>query len=313
MRLDAWTPIRVHGTVREPLVDWAVLDAPSGEPFFEQSADRAMRHPFNQLFSCTTPLEALDVEVDELPVAEPAGFVFHMSRCGSTLIAQMLSRLTSTVVLSEPQPLDGILRLRRLAALDEESALRRFRTMLRTLSRPHRGEQRSFVKFHAWHVLDLPFIARSFPDTPWIFAFREPRAVLRSQENHVGAEMIPGTLDPRFAGIEPAAVTTMSPLEYCARLLSAFCDAALARAASTLFVDYDRLPDAVLTGVLPFFGVASTEEEIRGMREIAQRDTKGRGGEYRAAREPDIPPEIERLATRWLDPAYAAMRDSGQR
>jgi hypothetical protein len=309
--LDGWTPIRVHGGAAEPLVDWAVIDEPFTDPFFEQSAHRAMQHPFNQVFLRTTPLDVLDASPQTLPGGEPTGFVFHMSRCGSTLIAQMLSRLSDTIVLSEPQPLDGVLRLRRARALDDESTARRLRGMVAALCRPRRGERRSFVKFHAWHVVDLPLIARTFPATPWVFAFREPRAVMRSQEKNPGAEVVPLTIDPRVAGIEAGALASIAPMEYCARILAAFCDAALANAGRgrSRFVDYADLPGAVFTDVLPSFGVSPDADEMRRMHEIAMIDAKGEGGAFQSATSPPrVSAEIERLASQWLGPVYAALR-----
>ena len=309
--LDGWTPIRVHGSAAEPLVDWAVIDERFTDPFFEQSAYRAMQHPFNQVFLRTTPLDVLDAFPQTLPDGEPTGFVFHMSRCGSTLIAQMLSRLSATIVLSEPQPLDGVLRLRRAGTLDDETTARRLRGMFAALCRPRRGERRSFVKFHAWHVVDVPLIARAFPATPWVFAFREPRAVMRSQEKNPGAEVVPLTIDPRIAGVEASALASISQAEYCARILAAFCDAALANAGRgrSRFVEYADLPGAVFTDVLPSFGVSPDADETRRMREIATIDAKGEGGAFQSATSlPQPSPEIERLASQWLDPLYAAMR-----
>jgi hypothetical protein len=309
--LDGWTPIRVHGTAAEPLVDWAVIDAPFTDPFFEQSVHRAMQHPFNQVFRRTTPLGVLDAFPQTPPGGEPAGFVFHMSRCGSTLIAQMLSRLSDTIVLSEPQPLDGVLRLRRAGALDDESAVRRLRAMAGAMSTSRRGERRFFVKFHAWHAVELPLITRAFPATPWVFAFREPRAVMRSQEKNPGAEVVPLTLDPRIAGVEPNAIAAISPAEYCARMLAAFCDASIANAGlgRMRFMEYADLPGAVFTDVLPLFGVTPDAEETRRMLEIATVDAKSDGNAFHSEAPAKPSAEIDRLAEHWLDPLYAAMRD----
>ena len=309
--LDGWTPIRVHGSAAEPLVDWAVIDAPFTDPFFEQSVYRAMQHPFNQVFLRTTPLDVLDAFPQSWPGGEPTGFVFHMSRCGSTLIAQMLARLSETIVLSEPQPVDGVLRLRHACAWDVGTSVRRLQGLVAALCRPHRSERRSFVKFHAWHVVDLPLIARAFPATPWVFAFREPRAVMRSQEKNPGAEVVPLTIDPRIAGIDIGAIASILPAEYCARILGAFCDAALTNAGlgRSCFVDYADLPGAVLTDVLPSFGVSPDADETRRTLEIATIDAKGDGSPFQSAT--SMPPpsaEIERLASQWLDPLYAAMR-----
>ncbi len=305
-----WTPVRVRGTPAEPLIDWAVIDGPLGDAFFEQSVYRAMQHPFNGVFARTTPLAVLDA-FGVSPTVAPGGFVFHMSRSGSTLIAQMLARLSGTVVLSEPQPIDGVLRFLRAGVWDDETALRRFRALLGVLRRPHHGERRAFVKFHAWHVLELPFIARAFPETPWIFAFREPRAVLLSQEKDPGAEIIPWTLDPRRAGIEPAAIASMSQGEYCARMLAAFCEAALAHAAGgrSRFLDYAQLPDAVFSTVLPFFDVSPSPDETHRLHEAADFDVKHEGEAFRPERVSRVSAEVERLATLWLDPLYAALRE----
>ena len=309
--LEGWTPIRVHGSDVEPLVDWAVIDAPFVDPFFEQSVYRAMQHPFNQVFLRTTPLNVLDAFPQTPPTGEPAGFVFHMSRCGSTLIAQMLSRLSDTIVLSEPQPLDAILRLRRAGLFDDEWAVRRLRATMGALTRACGGERRSFVKFHAWHVVDLPLIAQAFPATPWVFVFREPRAVMRSQEKNPGAEIVPLTLDPRIAGVDVRDLTSISPAEYCARVLSSFCDAALANARTgrSCFVDYAGLPGAVFSAVLPLFGVSPDADEVQRMIDVAAIDAKGDGGPYRSAANAETSGEIDGLASRWLDPVYAAMRD----
>lgn len=307
--LDAWTPIRVYGSAAEPLIDWAVIDAPFADAFFEQTVHRAMQHPFNQVFARTTPFDILDALAETLPPIEPAGFVFHMSRCGSTLIAQMLSALADAIVLSEPQPLDGVLRLRRAGGLDDEATVPRFRAMVAALCGPHHGERRAFVKFHAWHVFDLPLIARAFPETPWVFAFREPRAVLRSQAKLPGAEIVPGTIDPLLAGVEPGALASVAPAEYCARMLAAFCVAALDNAAAgrTRFVAYESLPDTVFTEVLPFFGVTPTADETRRMRAVTTVDAKGEGSAFQPAVKPHVSPEIEQLAVQWLDPLYARL------
>src|ERR1041384_7884431 len=80
-------------------------------PFFEQTIGQAMRHPFNLLFGHSSPLAEIAARADDMPELEPSGFIFHMSRCGSTVVSQMLAALPRNVVLSEPAPIDQILRL----------------------------------------------------------------------------------------------------------------------------------------------------------------------------------------------------------
>lgn len=57
----------------------------------------------------TTPDHERDARATMECAARPAGFIFHGSRCGSTLITQMLAALPQTIVLSEPPLVNEIL------------------------------------------------------------------------------------------------------------------------------------------------------------------------------------------------------------
>ncbi|HEY0380808.1 MAG TPA: hypothetical protein VGC72_01175 [Candidatus Elarobacter sp.] len=306
--LADWTPVRA-GLQSGGHIVWARLDEPFTEPFFEQTADRAMRRPFNQIFARRTSLAALDDAATRAPAIPPSGFIFHMSRCGSTLIAQMLAGLPSAVVLSEPQPLDALIRLRRGAPnLPEETLLRWFRGMVSALGRPRRGEQRLFVKFHAWHVLELPFIARAFPGVPWLFVFREPRAVLRSQARNAGPELLAGMIDPAYLGIQDPA--ELASPDYGARVVASFCDAALRHRAvgRGMFVDYAALPGAVTSHVSEFFALPRSAADTQRMHEAALRDTKAALTAPRLHAPQDGAATVEHMAATWLDAPYAALR-----
>jgi hypothetical protein len=313
--LSAWTPIRVSTMSPDPVVEWALVDEPYADAFFEVTADRAMQHPFNQIFGRSTGLAAVSAVHAASPGIVPTGFIFHMSRSGSTLIAQMLARLSSTIVLSEPQPLDALLALRRrVPNVDDETMIGLLRAMLSALARPRGAERRLFVKFHAWHVLELPLIARTFPTVPWVFVFREPRAVLRSQRRAPGAELLAGTIDPRYLGIDADAARAAAADDYAARVLAAFCEAALAHAGAgrALFMDYAALPERVFSSLLPFFGIAPDDDESTRMRETAQLDAKSPGTPFRPRRN-ESEPEIERVSVRWLDAPFSRLRAEAAR
>lgn len=314
--LADWTPVRVYAGAGEPVVEWALIDEPLRDPFFETTADRAMRRPFNELFARRTPMSALEALESYGGGIAPTGFIFHMSRCGSTLVSQMLASLSSAVVLSEPQPIDALLRLRRqmTGPLGERTLAAWLRAMVGALGRPHGGEQHCFVKFHAWHVLELPFIARAFPGVPWAFVFREPRAVLRSQARSAGAELLAGTIDPAYLGLDETSARAEPPDEYGARVLAALCAAGLAgaRLGRSIFIDYAALPGAVPAQLLDFFGIPPQDRDPERMRAVAALDTKREGVAFRppdgARKEEGV---VDQLASRWLDDAYAALRARG--
>ena len=269
-----------------------------------------MQHPFNVVFARRTPLAALDAVHAAAPAQSPAALIFHMSRCGSTLVTQMLAQLSSTFVLSEAQPLDALLKLRG-RGVDDDTLIRWMRGLMSAFVLPRDGERRLVVKFHAWHVLELEFIARVFPGVPWIFVFREPRDVLASQARSPGAEVIQGSIDPAYCGLGLETALQLPPEEYGARVLAAFCDSALrsAEPGRCAFVDYADLPEIVFSQVLDVFGLRAGDDELRRMRDVARLDSKSAGTPFRArpaGREPSG--ELDRLTARWLDAPYAALR-----
>jgi len=100
--LRVWTPIRIRANGAEPLVDWAIVDEPFTDPFFEQTVERAMQHPFNAVFAQRTPIGALEDLASVEPGLAPSGLIFHMSRCGSTLVAQMLESIKVVAAIEVP-------------------------------------------------------------------------------------------------------------------------------------------------------------------------------------------------------------------
>lgn len=294
--LDDWAPVWIR-TGSEPVVDWAIVRAPFTAPFFEQTADAAMRHPFNQLFARETGFDVLRRTGAGGDPPAPRGLIFHMSRCGSTLVAQMLAALPGTIVLSEVQPVDAVLTLHRNGRLGDQAAIDALRGLAGALGRPRRGETRLFVKFHASHIADLPLIARAFPGTPWVFLFREPSAVLSSHARTLGAEAFAAA-----HGIVPDERTA-------ADAVAAYCEAALRHAelGRSLFVDYAQMPQAVFETIFPFFGVRLGEDEAAAVSAAARRDTK-RPGEFERRDGATDRARFDRLALPRLAPAYTALR-----
>jgi hypothetical protein len=304
--LRSWTPVHVTQRGTDPSILWARMNEPLLEPFFELSAERAMRRPFNQLFSRRTGLEALD-DFGAGDAVCPAGFIFHQSRCGSTLVAQMLAQLDASAVVSEAQPLDALLRpASRSEPAARETLAVRLRAMVHALTSAQSGARRIVVKWHAWHAFELPLIAAAFPDVPWMFLFREPREILASHEHIEGAESVAGTVDPAyFKAALPAAADSLT---YGAGFLGELGRAAIVHAAvgRGAFVRYDTLPDAVFTRILPHFGIEPSDGETLRMRAAARDDAKQPQRAY-APRAISAKPEREERARRWLDAPYAEL------
>ena len=110
-RLVGWTPTALVFDDRKPAVRWCFTEGIEfTDPMFNQTIERCLRDPFRLLFWRRTDMDVLAEFVTASPGLEPSGFIFHLSRCGSTLVAQMLAALSEALVMSEPPSFDHVLR-----------------------------------------------------------------------------------------------------------------------------------------------------------------------------------------------------------
>jgi hypothetical protein len=263
-----WLPSEVCDLDGRPVVSWRWFGRRRlAEPFYGDDLMRAGYRPLNRLVGLRTPLPG----PNDHPPRVPRGLVFHMSRCGSTLAAQMLAASPANVVLSEAAPINAIVRH---ADLDDEAKVALLRAMVAALGQARNGETRLFLKLDCWHSLDLPLFRRAFPDTPWVFLYRDPVEVLVSQTRRRGVQMVPSLVPPSTFGIDlPDGVPDD---DYCARVLAAVCGGAARHypAGGGRLVNYRQLPEALFTEVLPHFGVTPSEAEAQAMRAATVRDAK---------------------------------------
>lgn len=272
-----WLPAALVPAPGQLAIDWVHFgDAPLHDSFFEDSLRRARRLPINAFLKVCTPLGILGKPASADATTAPDGLIFHMSRCGSTLVSQMLAAMPGGIVVSEAPPLDAVVQMAHShpeAPLDQRVAL--LRGMAAALGRDRFGNRRHYViKTDSWHSLALPLFRAAFPDTPWVFLFRDPIEVMVSQMRMRGSQTVPGTeLDPVFAIADPHSLSTE---DYIARVLNRVTQAAVdhAEIGGSLFVDYADLPDAVERRILPHFGIGADPEALAAMHAAATWDAK---------------------------------------
>ena len=273
----AWLPSAIIATSAGPAVDWThFADLRLTDPFFAETIHTARRRPLNNLLRVRTPLAELDTAMPPGERRMPDALIFHMSRCGSTLVSQMLAAVPGNVVVSEAAPFDSILLLAHThpeIPIDRRVGL--LRAMAAALGRDRFGDRKRFaIKLDAWHTLALPLLRAAFPDTPWIFLFRDPIEVMVSHMRAAGAQTVPGAMPPGLHGFDESV--PMPHEQYTARVLGAICSAAIEHRAlgEGMFVDYASLPDAVEQRILPHFGIVPSDAERAAMRAATAHDAK---------------------------------------
>ncbi|HEV8330811.1 MAG TPA: hypothetical protein VGQ22_05300 [Steroidobacteraceae bacterium] len=204
--------------------------------------------------------------------AAPSGIIFHVARCGSTLVSQSLKRLDGLVVYAEPQPVNEILAPpHRWPRADRVAALR---SLAAAFARHARG--RYVLKLSSWNTLYCDVVAEAFPDTPWVLSFRDPVEVGVSliasppgwfQGTAEAARELAARVDPDHAA--------KSREEFVASVYGAFCAAAAGLDAGRgRLVPYESLPAAVWEIVAPHFSLSVDPSQRDRIAEGARRHAK---------------------------------------
>jgi hypothetical protein len=318
--LSQWTPIRLTLERPEPVVDWCDLRGIAfREPFFMQTVARWANQaadggeaPRQVVRTALSTLEAVDGVGECL---EPSGFIFHMSRCGSTVLSRLFGVVPDTVVISEADPINTFLEADP-NELNEAALVACLRLMIRALGRKRFGDERHFVvKFSSWNVRRLDLLRAAFPGVPWIFVYRQPIEVISSV-----LKGIPGWMQlQRFPeqaqhllGIPATECEGMRPEEFCARGLASFCGAALAAdTGEALFINYRDLPQAAWGPVAHHFHIPLAAEHVARMREEARYYAKDPVRRPFVADEDEkrsVSPEVRALSAEWLGDQFAEMQ-----
>jgi hypothetical protein len=265
------------------------------------------------LFRYVTPIEKLAAWLNARPHLQPDGFIFHMSRCGSTLVSQMLAALPSNLVVSEASPIDTVVQASHWwPDLDEQRHAAWLNAIVGALGQRRGGdERRYFIKLDSWHTLALPLFRRAFPAVPWVFLYRDPVEVLASQVSQPGSQMLPRGIGPDLHGIErsygPGAAE-----DYYARVLAKVCEPVLRHygRGGGLLVNYRELPQALFTAILPHFGVACDQADRAAMTAATRYDAKTPGVTFAPdseAKQRGASAAIRAAAERWLRDPYGRL------
>jgi len=310
-QLAGWMPIRSYWQNGQSILDWCYVgEQRFTHPFLEHTIDIILKRPFNVTFRHQTSLETLAEFSETCPGMKPTAFIFHVSRCGSTLLTQMFGSLRRNLTASEPSVLHMGLRCGQYyKAFSDDQRIAILQWLISAIGQKRFGEENGyFVKFSSWAALDLPLIRRAFPDVPSVFVYRDPVSVIVSNLKEKAGKAIPGGVDPAIIGLDVQTVMTMRLEEYLAIVIGRFCEAALAHLDDQcMLINHSQLPDVVWKDLLPFFGLDYSAEEIETMKSVSRFNAKRPetlfvdDSEAKRLAASDIARE---MADKWSTPAY---------
>lgn len=103
--LDQYPALVWPGLVPEATVRWMLFGSKRlSEPFFSQSVAQ-LRESDCPALEIKASRNSIIREGSRKPLLQPTGFIFHVSRCGSTLISNALKEVDGIQVVAEARPI----------------------------------------------------------------------------------------------------------------------------------------------------------------------------------------------------------------
>ena len=275
--LKGFLPVDAVVVDGRPGLQWMDMSGVSlAEPFFQQTVER-VRDGRRELFTEFDVLLQLEKQLDSVP---PTGFIFHSSRCGSTLVSNACRAINNSIVLSEANAIDKLIARLITDPGDVKTSLYSvfLRCVVHALAQRRTGnEEHLFIKFGCCSFGQIQQIKRIWPNVPWLFLYRDPVETIVSNLKDVP----PWLLDDdrrvlaSIVGKSPDEVAEMSLEELCARTIgSLFSTAHRLANDGQLLLNYKQLSVPVISSVLRFFKVSPSATELETIEHGSQNYSK---------------------------------------
>ncbi len=155
-------PLRFHDLAGSPLIElWDLQQSGRAESLVHSPATLAAR---------------LAAE----PRLKPGAFIFHCSRCGSTLLARLFATVAANRVFDEPDAFHQLRDADGKRPADADS-LHTLKVLTEAFGlRPGAAERQFIIKFDSRAVLLAAKLRQCFPDVPIVYLLRDPAEVVAS-------------------------------------------------------------------------------------------------------------------------------------
>ncbi len=175
------------------------------EPFFDETI-RFCRLRMKER-SEYVPASSLDFLIEaakDINSIAPGAFIFHVSRCGSTLLSQALATAETNIVYPEAPLIDEILRMQEQdAAITAAQQELWFKSAITLMGQKRKaGYEQLFIKLDSWHIHFYPLLRQWYPNTPFFFLSREPNAIIASHHHRRGMQAVPGMINSEILKID---------------------------------------------------------------------------------------------------------------
>lgn len=256
-----WYPNRLQIHQQQGYCEWVHLEnIPFTDAFFDETLAKARGTPINSSpFRPHSSVTLLAPWSASLAYVHPTAFIFHVSRCGSTLLSQLLGLDPQCISLAEVPFFDDILRLPYKSpgttAVNIEEALT---AAIRFYGQKRSGQETHlFIKLDSWHIFFWKQFRDLYPDVPFILLYRQPDEVVHSNRKLRGMQAVPGLIEAELFGFNPPDLKHMPLDTYMAQVLERYFSAYLdvfSQDQHILLLNYQDGPQTLLEQAAAFSG-----------------------------------------------------------
>jgi hypothetical protein len=264
--LENWIPYKLSFDEGQPRCEWLYTgDEDFTEPFFDETITkcRQLNYRTRKSISSIDMLRHWSNDMESIP---PAAFIFHVSRCGSTLASQLLALDRANIVLSEVPFFDALLRSGKNIPPQLLKAAMAFYAPVKN------DRKRLFIKTDSWHIFFYKQIRELYPQTPFILLYRRPDEVVRSQQKQRGMHAIPGLIDPALLGFDENEMPHMNLDEYIGRVLEKYFQAflqILENDSLAIAINYNEGPVAMVEKIAAISGAPIGNADMENIKKRA--------------------------------------------
>ncbi len=277
--LRDWIPFRLRQEAGALNCQWLYLGSNTfDDPFFDETISRCRALPENsklrQTISSVSMLQEWAPQVEAIP---PTAIIFHVSRCGSTLLSQMLAVDPANIVLSEVPFFDELLRWG-----FRENAMQQAGPFLKDAislygTRRNEQQQNLFIKADSWHIHFYKELRQLYPHTPFLLLYRRPDEVVRSHQKKRGMRAVPGLIEPGIFGFDKDSISHADLDGHMAKVLETYYCAfmeVLQKDKLAFAFDYKEGMVNIIQDMLANCGISVSEEQLAAIKKRGSRHGK---------------------------------------
>ncbi|PIF30990.1 hypothetical protein CLU81_1453 [Flavobacterium sp. 9] len=275
--LSNWIPYKFVEKDNDVYFEWIYLgDLKYADPFFDETIAKCRSNEFNsKRFKVISSVDNVIDWSAGLDSIELKSLVFHVSRCGSTMLSQSLATSSENSMISEAPIIDEILRSDNLG-LDKKTAL--LKAVIIFLGQKRFPEQKNLIlKLDAWHIFNADYLRSIFPEMPFALLYRKPIEVLKSHQKMIGMHMVPNLLPPGVFGITAKEINEISFQQYGALVLEKYFQGFVdfyEKDQNVTLLDYNDGMRNVIEKFVSFINVDYSTDELEKMYERLKKHSK---------------------------------------